>query len=175
MNTKRLLLSFGLLAGLAFSLVAAEPSPSSTVEVNFENSDKFTDVKDSYGASERTNESYLRTLKEHLERTATKRLPAGQRLSVTITDIDMAGDFEPWRAPQFQDVRIVKDIYPPRIDLSFRLMDANGTVLAEGQRELRDLSFNMRTGLPTNDTLRHEKALLDDWLRRELRQAAKKS
>jgi len=175
MNTKTFLVTLGLAAGLAAPLAAADrPAGSTAVEVTYAEPEKFTDVQDSFGASERPNENYLRLLKEHLQRVGAKRLADGQRLSVTITDIDMAGDFEPWRSPQFQDVRIIKDIYPPRIDLTFQLTDASGAVIAEGERELRDLSFNMRsTGLPTNDSLRHEKALLDDWLRRELRRAKK--
>lgn len=155
-------------------MVAADKAENPAVEVTYVEPEKFTDVQDHFGGSQKPNEHYLRQLKEHLERRASKRLAEGQRLTVTITDIDMAGDFEPWRSPQFQDVRIIKDIYPPRIDLSFRLTDANGQVIAEGERELRDLNFNMRTtGLPSNDTLRHEKALLDDWLARELRRAKK--
>jgi len=174
MNTKRFLVTISLAMGLTVPLAAADKPENQVVEVTYAEPEQFTDVQDSYGASQKPNEAYLRQLKEHLERVGAKRLADGQRLTITITDIDMAGDFEPWRSPQFQDVRIIKDIYPPRIDLTFRLTDANGQVIAEGERELRDLNFNMRmTGLPNNDALRHEKALLDDWLRRELRRAKK--
>ena len=41
---------------------------------------------------------------------------------VTVTNIDVAGDIESWRGPGRCDVRIMKDTYPPRIDLSFRLL-----------------------------------------------------
>ena len=88
-------------------------------------------------------------------------------LRVTVTDVDMAGDFEPWRGPRFDDVRIVKDIYPPRIELRFRLLDANGSVLREGERTLRDSAFLMRDGAHETDSLRFEKRLLDQWLRKE--------
>jgi hypothetical protein len=40
-------------------------------------------------------------------------------------------------------------------------------VLREGKRDLRGLSF-MTRGF-ADDTLRHEKALIEDWLRREFR------
>ena len=75
---------------------------------------------------------------------------------------------EPWRGPRFDDVRIVKDIYPPRISLSFRLTDAEGNVVKEGKRELRDLAFMMKINMSfRDDSVRYEKALLDDWLRAE--------
>ena len=67
-------------------------------------------------------------------------------------------------------VRVIKDHYPPRIDLDFVLRDASGAVVAEGARELRDMGFMQRAGAAMNsDALRYEKQLIDDWLRRDLR------
>jgi hypothetical protein len=89
-------------------------------------------------------------------------------LEVTFTAVDLAGEFEPWRGPQWGDVRIVRDLYPPRLGLEFRLVDAAGRVVRTGQRALSDLAFLMKlTGGFRDDPLRHEKALLDDWLRAE--------
>ena len=83
--------------------------------------------------------------------------------------MDLAGEIEPWHGAQFQDVRIVKDIYPPRIDLSFQLLDAAGTVIKEGQRHLSDMSFLMHIYSNRSDTRVYEKGLLDDWMRSEFR------
>jgi hypothetical protein len=65
-------------------------------------------------------------------------------------------------------VRIVRDLYPPRIDLSFTLTDADGTMIKTGERKLRDLAFMtpMRVTY-CNDPLRYEKKLLAEWLDRE--------
>ena len=145
-----------------------KPAPASRVQVEYVDPEKFTDVKDDYFGSEKGRDNYLDQLKEYIEQRAAKRLPAGQTLTVTVTDIDMAGDFEPWRGPRFNDVRIVKDIYPPRIDLSYKITDAEGKVVSEGKRELRDLSFMMNLSIDRQDPLRHEKNLLDDWMRRDL-------
>jgi hypothetical protein len=61
----------------------------------------------------------------------------------------------------------VRDIYPPRIALRFRLADAKNTVLKEGERTLSDPMFLAKGHGDRSDPLRHEKALLDDWLRAE--------
>jgi hypothetical protein len=101
-------------------------------------------------------------------------LPApGQRLEITVTNIDMAGDIEDWRGPGRCAVRI-KDTYPPRIDLSFRPLDASGRELRAAARKLRDSSYPVNAG-PANGTdhLRYEKALLGDWLRTELGRGAR--
>ena len=84
-----------------------------------------------------------------------------------ITQVQRAGGFEPSRGAQAGDVRIVRDIYPPRIDLRFKLMGADGSTLREGPRQLRDSAFLMRPGMGASEPLQHEKALLDDWVDKE--------
>jgi hypothetical protein len=97
-------------------------------------------------------------------------------LKVTFTDIDLAGDYEPWRGPQLMDVRIVKSIYPPRLTFTFQLTDESGRVLSEGERKLVDLGFQMRITRSFNDDLlRYEKDMLTDWLRDELKKTQRLS
>lgn len=168
-----------LLAVVSAPVMPAESAVSAEagarVEVTFVNPEKFTDVKDSSFGTEREREDILALLKEYLVERGAKLLPEGQRLSVTITDVDMAGDFEPWRGPKFNDVRIVKDIYPPSIHLGFKVTDASGAVVKEGAQKLRDLTFQMSaTPAFSSDSLRYEKALLDNWLRSEFPKAKKK-
>jgi hypothetical protein len=155
----------GMLSGLA--LGAAETRTIARAEVLFFEPQKFTDVRDSYmGDPDRT--TYLEQIRDHLLEQAKYYVPEGHKLAVTFTDIDMAGDFEPWRGPRWDDIRVVKDIYPPRMVLTFRLTDAEGKVVKEGKRDLRDLAFMMKITMSfRDDAVRHEKALLDDWLRSE--------
>jgi hypothetical protein len=68
-----------------------------------------------------------------------------------------------------QDVRIVKDVYPPRFLFRFEIKDDTGQVLKEGERRLTDLAFMQRLTLDRQDPLRYEKDLLGDWVRSELR------
>jgi hypothetical protein len=80
----------------------------------------------------------------------------------------MAGEFEAWRPPA-GEARIVKDIYPPRIDLAFRLAGDDGKVIKEGERRLRDPAFLAGANRYPDDPLRYEKALIDRWLEQELK------
>ncbi|MDR0226057.1 MAG: DUF3016 domain-containing protein [Burkholderiaceae bacterium] len=118
--------------------------------------------------SEAARRAWVDALSLHLAERAAPLLGPDRQLEVHITDIRRAGDFEPWRGPQAADVRIVRDIYPPRIDLHFKLLSSDGKLLREASRQLRDPSFMMRPDLYPNDPLRYEKTLLDDWLRSEL-------
>ena len=94
-------------------------------------------------------------------------LPPDEHLQVTIDDIKLAGSFEPWRGPDAQDIRFLKDIYPPRMDLHYRLTAADGSVIREGTSRLRDLAYLQHTVPTSTDQLRYDKRMVDDWLRRE--------
>jgi hypothetical protein len=178
MNLTRLI-RCALLLGLsaAGALFAAESKPASRVTVVFSHPEKFTDLRDNASDSdnERGRARYLPPIEEYLEQQGESRLAPGQKLTITFTDIDLAGDFEPWRGPQFNDVRIIKEIYIPRLTFSFKLTDANGQVIKEGERKLQDMSFQMRIDGFRDDPLRYEKGMLGDWLRDEFRPAVAKN
>lgn len=147
---------------LAFSLgnVSAEPQ-AGAVTVEFLQPEKYTDAgADSFGGY---SASTLASLRKYIEHTVPRYLQAGQQLSIQITDIDLAGSFEPWCGPG-RDVRIVRDVYPPRINLQFEWRDADGHILGQGKKTLRNLAFQMTTVARDSDALRYEKALINDWL-----------
>ena len=167
------LLAFLVGATAAGSLFAADKAAASDARVTvvFDHPEKYTDVKDGGldSDNERGRERYLPQLKAHLEEEAGRRLAPGQKLTVTFSDIDLAGDFEPWHGPQYNDVRILKGIYVPRLTFTFRVTDESGQVVKEGERKLVDLGYQMRiTRAFRDDALRYEKDMLGDWLRDEL-------
>ena len=164
---------------LAATLGYAADAPSENaqrVQVQFDHPENFTDLKDSYMATDKGRESYMEMFKDYLQQNASKRLPEGQKLSITFTDIDMAGDFEPWRGASASDVRIVKAIYIPRLKFTYRITDAAGAVVKEGKAELSDMNFqnNLVGTFNSSDPLRYEKHMLDDWMRDELGARTKK-
>jgi hypothetical protein len=101
-------------------------------------------------------------IRKHIEGLAARRLPAGQKLTVDVLDIDLAGRFEPMRALA-ADVRILRDTDWPRIRLRYTL-EGNGVVRSSREETLIDQSFRTHAAFyaPT-DPLRYEKAMLDDW------------
>jgi len=151
----------------------AKPAEPERIQVTFVDPEKFTDFTSEYLGRDSGREHLSEEFRKHIEWLGNQLLPEGQRLEVRFVDIDLAGDFEPWRGPQYDDIRIVKDLYPPRVDLEFRLLAADGSVVREGRRELRDLGFMMSTAMPQSDPLRHDKALLSDWMRREFKRPKK--
>lgn len=154
-------------ACLALVAVAARAAtPPDNVSVHYKNPQNFTEATRNSMSHRSDADAYLKPLKEYIAQRAAKVLAPGQRMDIEVTDVDRAGEYEPWRGPRFDDVRIIKDIYPPRIDLDFTLYDGDGKVLKQGSRKLRDVGFLSR-GLVTTqqDSLRYEKGLIDLWLR----------
>lgn len=167
MKTTTLVTALGLFA----SVLAAEPAAAVTVD--FVDTDKFTDFSESYSFPERGRPYIVKRLSDYITQRAERKLPAGLQLHVVVTDVDMAGEYEPWRMSSSRDIRIVKDLYPPRINLSFRIVNAEGRVVAEGDRKLRDMSFMYSGRALDSDPLKYEKKLLDRWISRELGSALK--
>jgi hypothetical protein len=152
---------------LALALAAsAGPARDATAEVEYVKPESFTDTGRRF--DQREHAANLDALKRHLVESAARQLPADQTLAVTVTDVDLAGAYEPWQMAH-NEIRIVKDIYPPRIELHFRLARADGSVVKEGDRTLRDSAFLMSGNPYAADALRYEKAMLDEWLGREFR------
>ena len=145
----------------------AGPEAASRLSVTFVQPERFTDVKDSVLRSERGTADLLGDLGRYLRAEGERQVPAGLALEVRVTDVDLAGEIEPWRGPQFDRVRIMREIYAPRIDLEFRLVDGQGAVVKQGRRVLRDPLYLTRAASNDSDRLRYDKQLLGDWLRQE--------
>jgi len=116
-------------------------------------------------------EDWMQRLGDYLRVRADRVLPPGQQLQVTIDDITLAGSFEPWHAhARLDDARFMKDIYPPRLKLHYRLTAADGSTLREKDVRLIDMGYLQHTGLPSDtDPLRYDKRQIEDWVRQEFR------
>lgn len=143
------------------------------VDVRWTDPAQFTEIRRSGNRREARRGDWVHDLAEYLRKRASDRLPDGQRLEVTITDIARAGNYEPWHGINADSIRFMRDVYPPRITLDFKLVGADGNVLAQGTRELSDIAYLQRgSPLADSDQLRYEKRLIDDWLRKEFREPA---
>jgi hypothetical protein len=169
MKLNRLFIAaIGLAPILAFG-VAPKPSSVSTgrAEVQYLEPTKFTDIKGSMN-DESDRNGYLDQLRNFIVQTSNEFVPENQKLQITFTDIDLAGDFPPVRAASADTVRVMKPIYPPRMQFAYRITDASGAVVKEGKEELTDPNFMTTLSLTDrSDTLRYEKALISDWFRKE--------
>ena len=148
---------------------AADQPKTIRAEVIFDHPENFTDIKDKDSPTEKGQQAILDEIRDYLVFEARNYIPKECKLTITFTDIGLAGNFEPWRGPPWDSVRIVKSIYPPSFAFSWKVTDAAGRVVKQGREKIRDLSFDMRVTIDANDRLHYEKGVLGDWMGRSLR------
>jgi len=160
----RLLACLGLGASLACSALAAGPKPADLVTVTFDDPDHFTDASERFLNS--TSIADLDELRVCVQQTAARLLPAGCHLNVTFLDLDLAGMIRPDK----DNLRFMTAGTFPRAHVRFQLVDANGTVRHEGERRLSDTDYQRSIQLiGRNEPLFYDKAMLKDWLAKELK------
>ena len=156
---KKPLLSLIALLGLGTVVSAA-------IKTTYVDVDSFTDFSIAGGSAEDAQQVFDGVL---MRSNLNGMVGENRVLELTITDIDMAGDVQPWRNRHNQDIRYVESIYPPRMKFSYVLRDANGTELASGEESIRDLSFDLRVRpISMNEPFRYELEMLTDWVRKTL-------
>jgi len=168
-----------LAAGCASSSTPSGPSTSytskdqapSNVSVTFKDPEHFTDARSSFNSS--TDDYYLDQISAQFKKVSSKYLKDGEKLEITVTDVDLAGDFVP-RGGGTNDMRIIKDIYRPRMALSYKITGADGKVVKQGDSTPVDQYFmnNINT-IDRNEPLFYDKALIDTWARDTLGAQAK--
>ena len=109
----------------------------------------------------------LKLLETKIHEQAKKYLPDGQSIEIAVTDLDLAGDLRMTGARQdHRDVRLVKDIYPARMQFHYRLLDASGQVLEEGDASLRSrMPSGAGIRASGNKSLAIERKMLSNWFK----------
>lgn len=162
-----------LLAGLLAVVlgVQALTPPPERIQVIWAPTDKLSEVRDNQMQRGWLRpEDWMKSLSDDLRKRADRVLPAGEQLQVTINDIKLAGAYEPWRRSTQQDIRILKDIYPPRVDLHYKLTASDGSTIREGDKKLVDGAYLQRSvAADSTDPLRYDKRLLGEWVSKEFR------
>lgn len=137
-----------------------------TVDVQFQGVDQYTDA----GRMTRDREEAVKTLEAHFAALA-PRLPAPQRLAITVTDVDLAGESDWLRGGR--DVRVLRGRADwPRLTLSYVLYDGEREI-SRGQARLSDPSYLVfGGGLQREAPLPYEKRMIDRWFTDTLAPAA---
>lgn len=147
-------------AALLLSGIAAMASASAVAgaTVSYTDAQKFADMP----FSPLDRERVLESLSKHFTELG-KLLPAGQELTITVTDIDLAGRID-YSRRSANDIRIMRGMADwPRMELHYSL-EQDGKVLRSGDARLSDMNYLENARLSTaNDELRYEKQMLDNW------------
>lgn len=142
-----------LAALIPLSLSALSPAHSAgTVEVRWVEPAQFSDV--SRNPVERDRE--LQALGKSISQLGS-RLPDGQTLLIEVTDLDLAGELQPF---SWRDTRVLRGGADwPRMELRYSLQ-AGGRTLRSGQARLSDMNYFFGR---RSDELGYEKRMVERW------------
>lgn len=141
---------------------------SGPVSVHWGDPAQFTELRHSFNRNEAARGDWVVRLARHIRASAERQLPPGERLDVEILDLERAGEFEYAFGPA-ADVRVMRNRYPPSMRLHVRRTGADGTVIEDGERRIRDIAYlSVSQPMSDSDPLRYEKRMIDRWVRREL-------
>ena len=137
-----------------------------------------------------TRKRIARNTFKHIEKVMVKLMedmPEGHTLSMTVTDLDLAGRVQPANfplsvrgggfiqlgsIPTATDIRVIDGTDIPRMEFQFKLLDESGNVVLSGDEVIKDLGFLQRN--PVNfrrrDRLRYEKQMIRDWFFQEFKE-----
>jgi len=146
------------LLGIALLAATLHAAPAgAAVEVKFA-STNYTDVN----IRDTPAFDSIRTI---LKQLGARYLGRGDRLSITVLDVDLAGQDLSSMGPS--RLRALNGATPPKIRLRYRL-ERNGKLVASGEDSLSDRMYMSRPGAAlSSEELRFEKEMLDDWFRQK--------
>ncbi len=149
--------------GVAFAVLILAPGASfAGVKVRFIDPEHYTDAG-SFGTGSR--KATLAAFRTYFQKLGERFLAPGQTLTIDVLDIDLAGEYEPWRT-NFSDIRIMRDTTPPSFRLRYVLTE-RGKRMRSGEENLMDINYQMNASARlSGGRYAYEKALLDDWFRR---------
>ena len=152
------------LAAVCLFLLLRSASAESNLSVVFVHPEDYSDASYSSSfANAQDRADVQRDIEQHLQRLAQRTLPPGDSLKIEVLDIDLAGRVEPFRSRIGSDVRVMRDISGPRMEIRYTLTRKDQATSSREERlsALHYLSSFNR--YPSGDRLRYEKAMLDRW------------
>lgn len=109
------------------ALATAGQTQAAQVKVDWQSPQRYADIGSNDGSQEKFRATLFGALDAVFAEQAAN-LPAGQTLEVAVTDLDMAGAMRVGPRGGFQ--RVVQSSQFPQITLDYRLLDADGRVVA---------------------------------------------
>lgn len=106
------------------------PASAGEVTVTWSDPAKFTDIV----ASNSTDKAYRKSIEKALSaefKAQAAKLPEGHKMSVNITDIDLAGEVDPVPSRAGYRVRILKDVYYPQLRFDYKIANQTGATIKE--------------------------------------------
>jgi hypothetical protein len=145
---------------------ARSSEESEMVSVEWKDAAQYSDVRASYGYSRENFEKHVfEILGDYIKSEAKKALKQGRLLDVKVLDLDMAGHVRMDYVRRGAPMRVIKETYPPMIDIEYTIKDISGKLICTGRDKLTDSIFLGLGARPLqSENLYYEKRLVRKWI-----------
>ncbi len=146
-----------VLSGLIFTFQTS----AANVDVEWVNPEKFRDMEPSSGSKNRYQKRVMKNFDKYFLSLA-ERLPENYQLKIRITDVDLSGRVT---YENVQHIRIIREAYFPKMDLSYELLDTDKSLISSGEAKLKDMKYLVGSVSIRyrNESLGYEKKMLKKW------------
>ncbi|WP_448214200.1 DUF3016 domain-containing protein [Colwellia sp. MEBiC06753] len=150
-----------LILGVVLSgTVMAQP-----VEISWSNPDKYRDLRSVVETKTKIQHRFFKEINQHMNKLS-EQLPHGYKLTMDVTQVDLAGKIE---FVNSQQIRVVKDIFYPNMAFSYQLADESGTILFKDDAQIKGKNFLMNSRQYSSfEQFPHEKKMLTEWFNKEI-------
>ncbi|MDN3653708.1 DUF3016 domain-containing protein [Thalassotalea ponticola] len=149
-----------LICGALFSITHAYAGEA---KVNWIEPNTYTDIRPGDEPRKRFEKRVFSELETYIGELAAT-LPDGQTLQMDVTNLDLAGDVRYMVGPNNATVRVIEDLYFPKMRFRYQLTDASGEVLKQGEEKLKDMGFfNSPKRSMRHENFSYEKAMIGEW------------
>ncbi|GIU02519.1 DUF3016 domain-containing protein [Shewanella morhuae] len=170
MKIQSLILASVLSCSAAWAADEAPVNPvteDGMVKITWQNPKDFRDIKSSGEIQSRYEKRLFETLTKNISKEASKILKPNQKLEMTMTDVDLAGDMRPTFGATPDDLRVIKDLYPPRMTFTYQILE-NDKVIIVGDEKLSDMGFLGGIHSSTDKPFIYETKMLTEWLKKTI-------
>ncbi len=153
---------------LALSLLLAPLAANAGVVVQWVSPEEFRDAYYTSSKTEKSRQIILDDLQKFIVAQASQYLKEGETLEIRVTNVDLAGDFEPWT--DHPDVRNIHSPYFAFISFGYKLTGADGKVVKEDDNvRLTNQLLVPPTIADRDEIAPYLRQSLRDWLRANLK------
>ncbi len=158
-----------LVLSIITALVAVGAACAGQARVTWQEPDGYTDIREGNDLRDSFRQTLFRDF-ELLFADLAKQLPDGCMLDITVTDVDLAGEVNPMHFGLWQDIRVIKALYWPRMSFDYKLTDSTGQMLVSGHEDIKDMAFFDRGVQRRLTRFSFEERMLRDWFGKMLRE-----
>jgi hypothetical protein len=159
---------FLLVPIVSLGLATVQAAAPSNVRIDFVHPERFTDFRIQGRNEFDSARIFQNQVSEYLSPILAKRFP-GETLSLTFTDINLAGSLPQSRIRNFNNVRFDRSgASPLQLEFAYTLTDSKGRVTVKGSKSLLESDYlYYHINYPNSEkvsTLFYEKVALSKWV-----------